>query len=46
MAEVTITFEDDEGRFDGHTEIDISRRLTLDIRGLTAEMRQRIVARS
>jgi len=30
MAEVTITFEDDEGRFDGHTEIDISRRLTLD----------------
>ncbi|MGC6487050.1 MAG: chromosome segregation protein SMC [Planctomycetota bacterium] len=30
MAEVTITFEDPEGRFDGHTEIDISRRLTLD----------------
>ena len=30
MAEVTITFEDPEGRFDGATEIDISRRLTLD----------------
>ncbi|MEC7726703.1 MAG: hypothetical protein VYD05_14375, partial [Planctomycetota bacterium] len=30
MAEVTITFEDPEGRFDGHTEIDISRRLTID----------------
>jgi chromosome segregation protein len=30
MAEVTITFEDPEGRFDGHTEIDIARRLTLD----------------
>ncbi len=30
MAEVTITFEDPEGRFDGQTEIDISRRLTLD----------------
>lgn len=30
MAEVTITFEDPEGRFHGQTEIDISRRLTLD----------------
>jgi chromosome segregation protein len=30
MAEVTITFEDPEGRLDGRTEIDISRRLTLD----------------
>lgn len=30
MAEVTITFEDPEGRFDGQTEIDIARRLTLD----------------
>jgi chromosome segregation protein len=30
MAEVTITFEDPEGRFDGRTEIDIARRLTLD----------------
>lgn len=30
MAEVTITFEDPEGRFDGATEIDISRRLTID----------------
>ena len=30
MAEVTITFEDPEGRVDGRTEIDISRRLTLD----------------
>lgn len=30
MAEVTITFEDPDGRFDGATEIDISRRLTLD----------------
>jgi chromosome segregation protein len=30
MAEVTITFEDPEGRFDGRTEIDICRRLTLD----------------
>ncbi|MEC7583572.1 MAG: AAA family ATPase, partial [Planctomycetota bacterium] len=30
MAEVTITFEDDEGRFDGRTEIDIARRLTLE----------------
>jgi chromosome segregation protein len=30
MAEVTITFEDPEGRIDGRTEIDISRRLTLD----------------
>jgi chromosome segregation protein len=30
MAEVTITFEDPEGRFDGATEIDISRRLTMD----------------
>ena len=30
MAEVTITFEDPEGRFDGATEIDISRRLTVD----------------
>ncbi len=30
MAEVTITFEDLGGRFDGATEIDISRRLTVD----------------
>ncbi len=30
MAEVTITFEDPEGRLDGRTEVDISRRLTLD----------------
>ena len=30
MAEVTITFEDPDGRFDGATEIDISRRLTID----------------
>jgi len=30
MAEVTITFEDPEGRVDGRTEVDISRRLTLD----------------
>lgn len=30
MAEVTITFEDPQGRFDGATEIDISRRLTVD----------------
>ncbi len=30
MAEVTITFEDPEGRFNGQTEIDISRRLTID----------------
>ncbi|HEB52124.1 MAG TPA: hypothetical protein ENI87_02595, partial [bacterium] len=30
MAEVTITFEDPEGRLDGQTEIDISRRLTVD----------------
>ncbi|MBM3974104.1 MAG: chromosome segregation protein SMC [Planctomycetes bacterium] len=30
MAEVTITFEDPEGRIDGRTEVDISRRLTLD----------------
>jgi chromosome segregation protein len=30
LAEVTITFEDPEGRIDGRTEIDISRRLTLD----------------
>ncbi len=30
MAEVTITFEDPEGRLEGRTEIDISRRLTLD----------------
>ncbi len=30
LAEVTITFEDPEGRLDGRTEIDISRRLTLD----------------
>ncbi|MBL8733037.1 MAG: chromosome segregation protein SMC [Planctomycetes bacterium] len=30
MAEVTITFEDPEGRLDGRHEIDISRRLTLD----------------
>ena len=30
MAEVTITFEDPDGRFDGATEIDISRRLTMD----------------
>lgn len=30
MAEVTITFEDPEGRVEGRQEIDISRRLTLD----------------
>ncbi|MEO6596055.1 MAG: chromosome segregation protein SMC, partial [Planctomycetota bacterium] len=30
MAEVTITFEDPEGRLEGRQEIDISRRLTLD----------------
>ncbi len=30
MAEVTITFEDPDARIDGRTEIDISRRLTLD----------------
>ena len=30
MAEVTITFEDHEGRLDGRTEIDISRRLTME----------------
>ncbi|MFN9332994.1 MAG: chromosome segregation SMC family protein, partial [Planctomycetota bacterium] len=30
MAEVTITFEDPDGRVEGRTEIDISRRLTLD----------------
>lgn len=30
MAEVTITFEDPDGTPDGRTEIDISRRLTLD----------------
>ena len=30
MAEVTITFEDPEARLEGRTEIDISRRLTLD----------------
>src|SRR5580765_424422 len=30
MAEVTITFEDPDGRLDGRTEIDIARRLTLD----------------
>ncbi|MCB9878387.1 MAG: AAA family ATPase [Planctomycetes bacterium] len=30
MAEVTITFEDPNGSLDGRTEIDISRRLTLD----------------
>lgn len=30
MAEVTITFEDPEGRIDGRTEVDIARRLTLD----------------
>jgi chromosome segregation protein len=30
MAEVTITFEDPDGKLDGRTEIDISRRLTLD----------------
>ncbi len=30
MAEVTITFEDPEGRLDGRTEVDIARRLTLD----------------
>ena len=30
MAEVTITFEDDEDRFEGRSEIDIARRLTLD----------------
>ncbi|MFM1872921.1 MAG: chromosome segregation protein, partial [Planctomycetota bacterium] len=30
MAEVTITFEDPEGRLNGQTEIDISRRLTID----------------
>ncbi|MBL9080029.1 MAG: chromosome segregation protein SMC [Planctomycetes bacterium] len=30
MAEVTITFEDPNGRLEGRNEIDISRRLTLD----------------
>ncbi|MEQ1634774.1 MAG: AAA family ATPase, partial [Planctomycetota bacterium] len=30
MAEVTITFEDPEGKLEGRTEIDISRRLTLE----------------
>ncbi|HEX6811130.1 MAG TPA: chromosome segregation protein SMC [Planctomycetota bacterium] len=30
LAEVTITFEDPEGRLEGRNEIDISRRLTLD----------------
>lgn len=30
LAEVTITFEDPEGRLGGQTEIDIARRLTLD----------------
>ncbi len=30
MAEVTITFEDPDGRFEGRTEIDISRRLTME----------------
>jgi chromosome segregation protein len=30
MAEVTITFEDPDAKLDGRTEIDISRRLTLD----------------
>ncbi|HEX5050191.1 MAG TPA: chromosome segregation protein SMC [Planctomycetota bacterium] len=30
MAEVTITFEDPEGRLEGRQEIDIARRLTLD----------------
>ncbi|MGE3174488.1 MAG: chromosome segregation protein SMC [Planctomycetota bacterium] len=30
MAEVTITFEDPNGQLDGRTEIDISRRLTLE----------------
>ncbi len=30
MAEVTITFEDPNGMLDGRTEIDISRRLTLE----------------
>ncbi|MSR37992.1 MAG: chromosome segregation protein SMC [Planctomycetes bacterium] len=30
MAEVTISFEDPTGSFDGRTEIDISRRLTID----------------
>ncbi|MCA8978268.1 MAG: AAA family ATPase, partial [Planctomycetes bacterium] len=30
MAEVTITFEDPEGKLDGRTQIDISRRLTVD----------------
>src|SRR5262245_20369871 len=30
MAEVTITFEDPQGRLDGRTEIDIRRRLTLE----------------
>lgn len=30
LAEVTITFEDPEGRVEGRQEIDISRRLTLD----------------
>lgn len=30
MAEVVITFEDPEGKLEGRTEIDISRRLTLD----------------
>ena len=30
MAEVTITFEDPDGKLEGRTEIDISRRLTLE----------------
>ncbi|MBM4062255.1 MAG: chromosome segregation protein SMC [Planctomycetes bacterium] len=30
LAEVTITFEDPEGRVDGRGEVDIARRLTLD----------------
>ncbi len=30
MAEVTITFEDPLGQLEGRTEVDISRRLTLD----------------
>ena len=30
MAEVTISFEDPTGSFEGRTEIDISRRLTID----------------
>ncbi|MGB3967742.1 MAG: AAA family ATPase, partial [Planctomycetota bacterium] len=30
MAEVTITFEDPQGRLDGRTEVDIARRLTAD----------------